>query len=138
MLFNEIDYFIKVYNNLVIELVQCFGTSFFGRIDHLASSVIKFRPKKLVPKHCTSSITYNYGPYINIILILFLVVHMSPLSYMVCLPWNIATSGSNQCQGLDDPKNNRKMFHFLAHWWLIFPLLYIYLLCGEVFLPQNF
>ena len=40
-----IDNFIEVYNNLVIELVQCFGTSFFGRIDHLASSVLKFRPK---------------------------------------------------------------------------------------------
>ena len=34
MLFNEIDNFIEVYNN----------SSFFGRIDHLASSVIKFRP----------------------------------------------------------------------------------------------
>ena len=31
VLFNEIDNFIEVYNNLVIELVQCFGTSFFGR-----------------------------------------------------------------------------------------------------------
>ena len=60
MLFNEIDNLIEVYNNLVIELVQYFGTSFFGRIDHLASSVIKFRPKNSVPKHCTSSITYNY------------------------------------------------------------------------------
>ena len=62
-LFTEIDNFIEVYNNSVIELVQCFGTSFFGRIDHLASSVIKFRPKKLknsVPKHCIRSITYNY------------------------------------------------------------------------------
>ena len=27
MLFNEIDNFTKVYNNSVIELVQCFGTS---------------------------------------------------------------------------------------------------------------
>ena len=45
MVFNEIDNFIEVYNNSVIELIQCFGTSFFGRIDHLASSVIKFRPK---------------------------------------------------------------------------------------------
>ena len=52
MLCNEIDNFIEVYNNLIIELIQCFGTSFFGRIDHLASSVIKFRPKKAVPKHC--------------------------------------------------------------------------------------
>ena len=60
MLFSEIDNFIKVYNNSVIELVQCFGTSFFGRIDHLASSVIKFRPKNSVPKHCIRSITYNY------------------------------------------------------------------------------
>ena len=34
MLLNEIDNFIEVYNNSVIELVQCFGTSFFGRIDH--------------------------------------------------------------------------------------------------------
>ena len=59
-LFTEIDNFIEVYNNSVIELVQCFGTSFFGRIDHLASSVIKFRPKNSVPKHCIRSITYNY------------------------------------------------------------------------------
>ena len=58
-LFTEIDNFIEVYNNSVIELVQCFGTSFFGRIDHLASSVIKFRPKNSVPKHCIRSITYN-------------------------------------------------------------------------------
>ena len=43
MLFNEIDNFIEVYNNSVIERIQCFGTSFLGRIDHLASSVIKFR-----------------------------------------------------------------------------------------------
>ena len=60
MLFTEIDNFIDVYNNSVIELVQCFGTSFFGRIDHLASSVIKFRPKNSVPKQCIRSITYNY------------------------------------------------------------------------------
>ena len=40
MLFNEIEKFIEVYNNSVIELVQCFGTSLFGRIDHLARSVI--------------------------------------------------------------------------------------------------
>ena len=59
-LFTEIDNFIEVYNNSVIELIQCFGTSFFGRIDHLASSVIKFRPKNSVPKHCIRSITYNY------------------------------------------------------------------------------
>ena len=59
MVFNEIDNFIEVYNNSVIELMQCFGTSFFGRIDHLASSVIKFRPKNSVPKHCIRSITYN-------------------------------------------------------------------------------
>ena len=45
MLFNEIDNFIEVYNNSVI-----FGTSCFGRI-HLASSVIKFRPKNSVPKN---------------------------------------------------------------------------------------
>ena len=57
-LFTEIDNFIEVYNNSVIELVQCFGTSFFGRIDHLASSVIKFRPKNSVPKHCICSIIY--------------------------------------------------------------------------------
>ena len=30
MLFTEIDNFIEVYNNSVIELIQCFGTSFFG------------------------------------------------------------------------------------------------------------
>ena len=59
MVFNEIDNFIEVCNNSVIELIQCFGTSFFGRIDHLASSVIKFRPKNSVPKHCIRSITYN-------------------------------------------------------------------------------
>ena len=43
MLFNEIDNFIEVYeyNNSVIELIQYFGTSFFGWIDHLASLVIK-------------------------------------------------------------------------------------------------
>ena len=45
MLFNEIDNCIEVYNNSVIELIRYFGTSFFGQIDHLASSVIKFRPK---------------------------------------------------------------------------------------------
>ena len=61
-LFTEIDNFIEVYNNSVIELIQCFGTSFFGRIDHLASSVIKFRPRNSVPKHCIRSITYNYIP----------------------------------------------------------------------------
>ena len=60
MLFNEIDNFIEVYNNSVIELVQCFGSSFFGRIDHLASAVIKFRPKNVIPKHCIRSIAYNY------------------------------------------------------------------------------
>ena len=60
-LFTEIDNFIEVYNNSVIELIQCFGTSFFGRIDHLASSVIKFRPKNSVPKHCIRSITYKNG-----------------------------------------------------------------------------
>ena len=58
-LFTETDNFIEVYNNSVIELIQCFGTSFFGRIDHLASSVIKFRPKNSVPKHCIRSITYT-------------------------------------------------------------------------------
>ena len=60
MLFNEIDNFIEVYNNSVIELVQYFGTSFFGQIDHLASSVIKFWSQNSVPKHCIRSITYNY------------------------------------------------------------------------------
>ena len=60
MLFNEINNFIEVYNNSVIELLQCFVTSFFGRIDNLASSVIKFRPKNSVPKHCIRSITYKY------------------------------------------------------------------------------
>ena len=43
MLFNEIDNFIKVYNNLVIELMV-FWTSFFGRIDHLVPT------KELGPK----------------------------------------------------------------------------------------
>ena len=43
MLFNEIDNFIEVYNNLVIELIQCFGTSFFGRIDQIPT-------KELSPK----------------------------------------------------------------------------------------
>ena len=51
MVFNEIDNFIEVYNNSAIERIQCSGTSFFGRIDHLASSVIKFRPKNSDPKH---------------------------------------------------------------------------------------
>ena len=60
MLFNKIDNFIEVYNNSVIELVQCFRTSFFVGIDHLASSVIKLRPKNSVTKHCNRSITYNY------------------------------------------------------------------------------
>ena len=53
MLFNEIDNFIEVhvYYNFFIELVQCFGTSFFGRIDHLASSVSDQIPtKELGPK----------------------------------------------------------------------------------------
>ena len=59
-LFTETDNFIEVYNNSVIELIQCFGASFFGRIDHLASSVIKFRPKYSVLKHCIRSMTYNY------------------------------------------------------------------------------
>ena len=63
-LFTEIDNFIEVYNNSVIELIQCFGTSFFGRIDHLASSVIKYRPKNSVPKHCIRSITYNNIMYL--------------------------------------------------------------------------
>ena len=66
-LFTEIDNFIEVYNNSVIELMQCFGTSFFGRIDHLASSVIKFRPKNSVPKHCIRSITYNN--YMGVVMI---------------------------------------------------------------------
>ena len=57
MVFNEIDNFI---DNSVIELIQCFGPSFFGRIDHLANSVIKFRPKNSVPKHCIRSITNKY------------------------------------------------------------------------------
>ena len=64
MLSKEIANFIEVYNNSVIELVQhvqCFGTSFFGRIDHLSSSMIKFRPKNSVSKHCIRSITYNYS-----------------------------------------------------------------------------
>ena len=60
MLFNEIDNLIEVYNNSVIEQIQCFGTSFLGGIDHLASSVIKFRPKNSVPKYCIRSITYKY------------------------------------------------------------------------------
>ena len=51
MLLNEIYNFIEVYNNSVIELVRCLGTSFVGRIDYLASSVIKFQPKNSVPKH---------------------------------------------------------------------------------------
>ena len=51
--------YVYIYNNLLIEFVQCLGTSFFGRIDHLASSVIKLRPKNSVPKHCIRSITYD-------------------------------------------------------------------------------
>ena len=60
-LVTEIDNFIEVYNNSVIELIHCFRTSFFGRIDNLASSVITSRPKNSVPKHCISSITYKYS-----------------------------------------------------------------------------
>ena len=43
MVFNEIDNFIEVYNNSVIELIHCFGTSFFGRIDEIPT-------KELGPK----------------------------------------------------------------------------------------
>ena len=39
----EIDNFIEVYNNSVIELIQCFGTSFFGGIDQIPT-------KELGPK----------------------------------------------------------------------------------------
>ena len=67
MVFNEIDNFIEVYNNSVIELIQCFGTSFFGRVEYLASSVIKFRPKNSVPKHCIRSIAYNYSFIMTVI-----------------------------------------------------------------------
>ena len=49
MLLNEIYNFIEVYNNSVIELVQCFGSSFFGRIDHLAIGE-KIPTKELGPK----------------------------------------------------------------------------------------
>ena len=49
-LFTEIDNFIEVYNNSIIELMQCFGTSFFGRIDHLASSGDQIPTKELGPK----------------------------------------------------------------------------------------
>ena len=38
MLFTEVDNFIEVYNNSVIELVQCSGTSFFDRIDAYQST----------------------------------------------------------------------------------------------------
>ena len=55
----------EVCNNLVIERIQCFGTSFFGRIDHLASLVIKFRPKNSVPKHYS----FNNRKRCNILLI---------------------------------------------------------------------
>ena len=65
MVFNEIDNFIEVYSNSVIKRIQCFGTSFFGRIDHLASSVIKFRPNNSVPKHCIRSITYTNIPMLD-------------------------------------------------------------------------
>ena len=43
MLFNEINNFMEVYNNSVIELIQCFGTSFLGRIDQIST-------KELGPK----------------------------------------------------------------------------------------
>ena len=56
MLFNEIDNFIDVYNNSH----TVFWDLVLGRIDHFASSMIKFRPKNSVPKHCIRSITYNY------------------------------------------------------------------------------
>ena len=57
MLFNEIDNFIKVYNNSVIELAKCFGTSFCGWNDQIPT-------KELGSKHCIRSITYTiYSTY---------------------------------------------------------------------------
>ena len=48
MLFNAIDNCIEVYNNSVIELVHCFGTSFFGRIDQIPKKLTKeIGPKTL-------------------------------------------------------------------------------------------
>ena len=79
-LFTETDNFIEVYNNSVIELILFFKTSFFGRrVDHLASSVIKFRPKNSVPKHCIHSITYDYamGPKLgNFIFLVFIFISL--------------------------------------------------------------
>ena len=45
MVFNEIDNFIEVYNNSVIELIQC---------DQIPTR------ENLIPKHCICSITYKY------------------------------------------------------------------------------
>ena len=59
MFFNEFDnYLIEVYNNLVIELVQCFGISFFCQIDYLAISVIKCDQRTRSQNQCIRSITY--------------------------------------------------------------------------------
>ena len=66
-----IDNFIEVYNTSVFELLQCFVISFFGRIDHLASSVIKLQRKKLGPKHCIRSITYDCLPITCVVITLF-------------------------------------------------------------------
>ena len=60
MLFNEIDNFIEVYSNSVIELIQCFGTSFFGRIDHLASSYLIILTSQQIHRTSTHYIEQIY------------------------------------------------------------------------------
>ena len=61
-LFTETDNFIEVYNNSVIELLQCFGTSFFFLWSDWSLRKLgdQIPTKELGPKHCIRSITYNY------------------------------------------------------------------------------
>ena len=59
MLFNEIDNFIQVYNNSVIELVVFWDLVL--RSDWSPRKLgDQFPTKELGPKHCIRSITYNY------------------------------------------------------------------------------
>ena len=50
MLFNEINNFIEENNNSVIELIQCFGTSFFGRLESPRKLGDQIMTKELGPK----------------------------------------------------------------------------------------
>ena len=76
---SSIDRF--VYNNSVIEHIHCFGTSFFGPIDHLTSSVIKSRPNNSVPKHCIRSITYKYLKWQTILVSIIKFMHILPIFF---------------------------------------------------------